>query len=105
MPKSIGKIFSNRQLGMNIYTKLVMIMELEWKILLTSRSLRVRSTKFTSPNFHKCAWISSEGKDHEKIDHILKDSRRNSSDLISDLLGLQNLMLTNIGWWIKLGRN
>jgi hypothetical protein len=38
MPKDIGKTFSNQQLAMRVYMKLVMILELQWKAFPLTKS-------------------------------------------------------------------
>jgi hypothetical protein len=52
MPKYVGKIFSNVQLGMRVYTKLVMIMELVINFA-TFKNLAVKSIMFPHYNIHK----------------------------------------------------
>jgi hypothetical protein len=46
----------------------------------TSKNLRVKSM-FPHHNIHKYNWMSSDGKTHSQIDHVLVDRRRHSSVL------------------------
>jgi hypothetical protein len=39
----------------------------------TSKNLRFKSMMFPHRNIHKYTWTSSDGKTHNKIDHILVD--------------------------------
>ena len=68
----------------------------------TSKNLVVKSTMFPHRDIHKHTWTSPDGKTHNQIDHILIDSRRQSS--ILDVCSLreadcdtdQYLVVTNI---------
>jgi hypothetical protein len=71
----------------------------------TSRNLRVKSTKFSHSNIHKYTWRSSDGKTHNQIDHILKDSRSIRMYIMFDHTGQQTVILTTPWWWQKLGRD
>jgi hypothetical protein len=70
LPKYHMKMLLNRQLGMKVYTKLVMIMELDFA---TSKSLAVRSMMSPHCSILKYTWTSPDGKIHNWIDHILVD--------------------------------
>jgi len=67
-------IFSNQELGMRVYIRIVMIMVLECKRG-HIKNLAVKSTLFPHRNFHKYTWNSLDEKTHNKIDHILIDMR------------------------------
>jgi len=47
----------------------------------TSKSPVVKNTLFPHPNIHKHTWFSPDGETHNQIDHILIDTRRDSSIL------------------------
>jgi hypothetical protein len=47
----------------------------------TSKNLVVKSTIFPHRNIHKYTWTTPDGKNHNQIDHILKERRWNSSVL------------------------
>jgi len=47
----------------------------------TSKNLVVQSKMFPHRNIHKYTWTSFDGKTHNKIDHILIDTRWHSSIL------------------------
>ena len=49
--------------------------------LATSINLVVKITMLLRRNFHKYTWTSSDGKNHNQIDHILIDRRWHSSIL------------------------
>jgi hypothetical protein len=70
MPKQVGKTFSNQQLRMRVYMKLVMIMVRVINFA-TSNDLTVKSTIFPHHNIHKFTRISPNGKTHNQIAHIL----------------------------------
>jgi hypothetical protein len=42
----------------------------------TSKNLVVKSTMLPHRNIHKYAWISPDRKNHNQIDHVLIDRRR-----------------------------
>jgi exonuclease III len=46
----------------------------------TSKNLTVKSTKFSHRNIRKFTWITPDGKIHNRIDCILIDRRRHSSE-------------------------
>jgi exonuclease III len=73
------------KLGMRVYKKLIMIMELA-----TSKNLIVKSRMFPYCNIYKFTWTSHDGKPHNQIDHILIDRRRHSSILDVQSFGTAN---------------
>jgi hypothetical protein len=81
MPKLAGRTVLNRQLGMKVCTKLVMINGVRLVNVATSKNLRVKSTMFPHPNIHKYTWKSPDGKTHNQIYHILVDRRRHCNVL------------------------
>jgi hypothetical protein len=50
----------------------------------TSKNRTLKSTMSPHRNIHKFTWTSPDAKTHKQIDHILIDSRRQSSILMSD---------------------
>ena len=76
MQKWGERIFSNRQLGMRVYIRIVRIVNFA-----TSKNLVVKSTMFPYRNIHKYNRTSPDGKTHNQIDHILIDRRWQSSIL------------------------
>jgi hypothetical protein len=64
VPKYAGKTFSNRHLGMKVYTKLVIKIS-------HSQKYRVPTS-----DIHNCTSTSPDGNIHNQIDHILTDRRR-----------------------------
>ena len=58
-----------------------MIMVLEQKNYATSKTLVVKSTKFSHRNIHKHTCTSPDGQTHNQTDDILIDSRWHSSIL------------------------
>jgi hypothetical protein len=81
MAKYAGKIFLNRQMGMKVYTKLVMIIGVKLVNCATFENLRVKSMMFPHCSIHKYTWMYPDGKTHNQIDHILVDRRRHSNVL------------------------
>jgi len=76
------RIFSNRQLRMRVYIKIVMIMVLEEsRLYQIKKNLVVKSTMFLYRNIHKCTWTSPDGKTGNQIYHILIERRWHSSTL------------------------
>jgi hypothetical protein len=68
MPKSVGKTFSNQQLGIRVCTTLLMIRNgVRVVNFVTSKNLIVRSTKFPHRNIHKFTWTSPDGKTHNQL--------------------------------------
>jgi hypothetical protein len=61
---------SNQQLGMRVFAKLVMIMDLRVVNFATSKNLIVKSTMFPHRNIHKVTWTSPVRKTHNQIDHF-----------------------------------
>jgi hypothetical protein len=53
-----GKTFLNQQLGMKVYTKLIVTI---------SKNLTVKSTMFPHRNIHKYTWTSPDGKNYNQI--------------------------------------
>ena len=45
----------------------------------TSKNLIVKITLFPHRNIYRYTWISSDGKNHKQIDHILIDRRWHSN--------------------------
>jgi hypothetical protein len=66
---------------MGVYTKLVMIIRVRVVNFATSKDLTDNSTMFPHCNIHKFRWTSPEWKTNNQIDHILIDSRQQSSIL------------------------
>jgi hypothetical protein len=60
-----------KQLGMRVYMKLVMIMELRVVKFATPKNVIVQSTIFPCHNIHKFTWTSHDGKTHNQIGQIL----------------------------------
>jgi hypothetical protein len=86
------EISSNRQLGMRVHRKLVMINGVRVVNFATSKNLFVKSTMFRHRNIHKYTWTSLDEKTHNQIDHILIDRRRHSS--VPDVRFLEGLIVT-----------
>jgi hypothetical protein len=76
MPRKGGKVFSNRQLRINMYRKLVIIKKFD---LATTRNLAVKSTISLHRNILKLTWKSPDGETHNQIEHVLTDRRWHSS--------------------------
>jgi hypothetical protein len=74
-------MLSNQKLGIRVYTKFVMIMELRVANFATSKNLVVKSTMFPHHNINKFNWTSPDGKTHNQIDHVLIGRRWHSSVL------------------------
>jgi len=74
----VGRVFSNRQLGMRVCIRIVMIMVLV--NFATSKNL-VKSTMFPHRDIHKYTWTSPDGKTRNQVDRILIDRRWHSSIL------------------------
>jgi hypothetical protein len=87
--KFIALLASVRQFGMKVYTKLVMIMELE-----------------TLPHhkIHKLTWMSLDRKIHNQTDHILIGNGI-QVHLLFDHLGQQTVILTTVWWWQKIQKD
>ena len=79
MQKWGERIFSNRQLGMRIYIRIVMVMVLV--NFATSKNLVVKSRMFPHRDILKYVWTSPEGKTHNQTDHIFIGRRWHSSIL------------------------
>jgi hypothetical protein len=69
-----GMILSNRQSGMRVYVRTVMITVFRVVNFATSKDL-VKSMMFPQQNIHKYTWTSPDGKTHNQIDHLLIDRR------------------------------
>jgi hypothetical protein len=81
----VGKEDIFKPLGMRVYTKSVMTVELRVVNFATSKNLTGKSTMYRHRNIHKSTWTSQEGKPHHQIDHVLIDGRRHSSVLVVQL--------------------
>jgi hypothetical protein len=69
----------------------------------TSKNLVVKSTMFPHRNVQKYTWISSGGKTHNQIDHILIDWRWHSS--IHNVRYFRGADCDTIWWLQKLGKD
>ena len=76
MQKLGEKLFSNRQLGMKFYIRIIMIMMLV--NFATVKYLVFKWTIFPHRSNHKYTWTFPDGKTHNQIDHILIDRRWHS---------------------------
>jgi hypothetical protein len=74
MQKWRERIFSNRQLGMRVYIRIVMIRVLENSKIFHIKHVVVKSM-FPLQNIHKYTWTSPDGKTRNQMDHILIDRR------------------------------
>jgi hypothetical protein len=68
MQKRGENIMSNRQMGIRVYIRMVMIIK-----FVTSKYLVAKSSMFPHRNIHKYTWTSPDGKSHNQIDHVLTD--------------------------------
>jgi len=75
MQKWEDSIFSNRQLGIRVYVRIVMIMVLV--NFATSKNLVVKGTMFPNRNTYKYTWTFPNGKTQNQIGHILKNRKYN----------------------------
>ena len=64
-------MFLNRQLGVTVNVKIIMIMVLKVIKFATSKNLFFKSAMFPHENMHEYTWISPDGKTQNQIDHIL----------------------------------
>jgi hypothetical protein len=76
-------------------------MELRVVNFATSKNLTVKSKMFPHRNIYKFTWTSTDGKNHNQIDHILIDSKRHS--YVLDRSVQQIVILTPVWWWQELG--
>jgi len=72
------RIFSNLQLGMTVYIRIVRDNNVTTVNFATSKSLVVNSTMFPHRNIHKFTWTCPDGKTHSQVDHMLIDRRWHS---------------------------
>jgi hypothetical protein len=79
LPKYAGKTFSNRQFGNGSSHEISNDNGVRLVNFATSKNLRVNSTMFPHRNIHEYIWMSTDGKTHNQIDHILVDRRRHSN--------------------------
>ena len=67
-------MFSNLQMGMRVYIRIVMIMEFTENFA-ASKNLVVKRTMSPHRNIHNYTSTSPDGKIHNHSDHILTDRR------------------------------
>jgi hypothetical protein len=71
------KIFSNQELGMRVYIRIIMMVLVKFA---TSKNL-VKNRMFPHQNTYKYTWTSAHRKTHNQIDHTLIDRRWHSGIL------------------------
>jgi hypothetical protein len=69
-----------------------------------SKNLVLKSTMFPLRNIHKYTWISSDGKTHNQIDHVLIGDGIQVYSMC-DLSGELTVILITIWWLQKLGKH
>jgi len=79
MQKWGQRIYSNRQLGMRVYIRIVNDKGVRIVNFATSKNLVVKNTMFTHRNTHYNTWTSPDGKTHRQIGHTFIDERWHSS--------------------------
>jgi len=78
MQVSGGRVFSNLQLVMTVYIRIVRDNNVTTVNFATSKSLVVNSTMFPHRNIHKHTSTCPDGKTHSPVDHMLIDRRWHS---------------------------
>jgi hypothetical protein len=102
--KAGRKDICSQQLGVKVYTKLVMMMELVLVNFATSKNLTVRSIMFPIHNIHKFTLTFPDGKIQSDQPYS-REKRQFQVYLTSDLSRGQIVILTTIYWWQKLRRD